>query len=158
MSVASEPRRVACWSFSCAGKCIVVCVLHPSPRTCPFRPSTNSTACPDGRWYDGATCRNGFNFVLEFDLTDQGVLSLPLNVVPAVAFNTQTYGDAPIGIDGPYTSLNVAMPTLSEMAAPPVQIGTTGALMWDSTYLGRTRGVKEDTTENPGRFLIMRIQ
>jgi hypothetical protein len=117
----------------------------PPPRaplqTC--RPSADPTNCPltPSKWFDAASgkCRNGFNTVLEFDLTDQGTLNLPQEIVAAVAFNTRSYGDpSPIGgASGPYDSLNVACPYAQDMAAdgwPMVQIGSTGALFWDSTY------------------------
>ena len=127
----------------------MVC-LPPLPR----RPSSNQQACNDTRWFDGTNCQNGFNFVLQFDLTDQGTLSLPLKVVPAVAFNTRGYGDTPIGATGPYDSLNVALPYLYQMDPPPVQIGITGNCMWDSTYNGRPRGLTEDDAS----MMIMRIE
>ena len=55
----------------------------------------------------GGTCYNGYAFNLTFDLTGQNI-SAPDNMVFGIAYNTQSWGAAPIGTDGPYTSLNVA--------------------------------------------------
>jgi hypothetical protein len=110
------------------------------------RPSANASCsssfcsgCDGSQWFDAAsgTCRNGFNTVLEFDLTDQGPLNLPQELILAVSYPTETYGDpTPVGTGGPWNSLNVAFPTDSNVAssgAPLVQIGTTYALFWSST-------------------------
>ncbi len=62
------------------------------------------------RWHDDSTgtCFNGYAFNATFDF---GGLVVPEEVVYGVAFNTQTWGYEPIGVDGPYTSLNVGLTT-----------------------------------------------
>lgn len=76
----------------------------------PFRPSADPT-CPSAtQWRDPVSdsCQNGFLFLETFDFTSL-VVALPDRVVVTVAFDTQTYGAAPTGVDGPYNSLNVAV-------------------------------------------------
>jgi hypothetical protein len=88
----------------------------------PFRPS-QSAVCGDRRWSpDGtlASCVSGFGNTIQYDLAGRGV-SLPDRVIIALAYNTQTYGEDPIGTDGPYNSLNVALfgaPTVGSLPRP----------------------------------------
>lgn len=76
----------------------------------PYRPSAGG-GCPSAtQWRDPATnsCQNGFLFLETFDFTSL-VVGLPERVIVTVAFDTQTYGAAPTGVNGPYNSLNVAV-------------------------------------------------
>lgn len=77
----------------------------------PWRPENNPEKCPDGfKWYTPAgTCANGLAFNAEFDLSSLKV-TLPNDIIIGIAYNTQTYGEHPIGANGPYNSLNVAVP------------------------------------------------
>jgi len=69
---------------------------EPDPTsTSPLRPWRAS----DGRLYAGLA------FNLTFDLSALA-LSLPDEVIYSVGFNTQHYGAAPLGVHGPYDSLN----------------------------------------------------
>ena len=81
--------------------------------TIPWRPAADPT-CPDTgygagfAWRAGnGTCYNGFAFNITFDLSAQNIIA-PTNLIFGIAYNTETYGAAPIGTDGPYDSLNVA--------------------------------------------------
>ncbi len=86
----------------------------------PFRPSYDATLCADlasntpfgGRWFDPDTssCSNGYNFDLAFDFDGE---ELPDQIITTVAFNTQSYGTSPIGINGPYNSLNFSVPNVT---------------------------------------------
>ncbi len=87
--------------------------------TIPFRPSYDvSCTAPagdvpfGGTWYDSVTasCVHGYNFDVPFDLNGE---VLPDQVIVTVAYNTQSYGVAPIGENGPYSSLNVAVGNVS---------------------------------------------
>ena len=71
----------------------------------PYRPST-SVDCTGGKWKatDGS-CVNGLAFKVAFDL--DGTVTLPDTVVYKIAYNTRTYGASPMGVTGPYDSLNV---------------------------------------------------
>ncbi len=74
----------------------------------PYRPSADAS-CTGGKWKaaDG-TCNNGFAFKIAFDLRSLN-LTLPDNFSYDVAFNTSTYGASPLGVTGPYDSLNVGV-------------------------------------------------
>lgn len=85
--------------------------------TIPFRPSYDGNPLCEspsadqpfgGTWYDDVTnsCVHGYNFEVPFDLSGE---VLPDEIIVAVAYNTQSYGSAPIGASGPYNSLNVAV-------------------------------------------------
>ncbi|MBP7842595.1 chitobiase/beta-hexosaminidase C-terminal domain-containing protein [Candidatus Woesebacteria bacterium] len=85
----------------------------------PFRPSYDirctapgSDVPFGGTWYDEVTdsCVHGFNFDVPFDLNGE---VLPEEVIVTVAYNTQSYGNTPIGANGPYNSLNVAVGNVS---------------------------------------------
>lgn len=94
----------------------------------PFRPSASIT-CGDGRWYSvtDASCYNGFATNITFNLAG---LSVPDEVIYGIAYNTTSYGYAPIGTSAPcfsttqgcgYDSLNVALggtPTVGTDPAP----------------------------------------
>ncbi|MGX5682001.1 cell wall-binding repeat-containing protein [Schumannella luteola] len=75
-------------------------------KSIPYRPSANAEACGDNRWSNGTACFNGYAFTLDFDL---GGVTVPDQVIVSVAFNTETRGYAPLGVAGPYNSLNVAL-------------------------------------------------
>ena len=85
--------------------------------TVPFRPSQNTTACPGThKWNDpDLGCVNGKAFTVTFDLPATRVVGDSVGV--SIAYNTQTYGAAPIGAEGPYNSLNVAVQS-------PATVGT----------------------------------
>jgi hypothetical protein len=78
----------------------------------PYRPSATPDLCPNDntkfRWYSVADgiCYNGYNTLITFDLSSSGVV-LPAEFIYAVGFSTQTYGSPPMGVPGPYDSLNV---------------------------------------------------
>jgi hypothetical protein len=59
---------------------------------------------PPGYGFSGIAFNATFNF---------GSLNvtLPNDVIVSVAFNTETFGSAPLGVPGPYISLNVGAPT-----------------------------------------------
>ena len=68
----------------------------------PWRPSKQA----DGTDYPANF--NGYAFRVPFSFPD-GVI-LPQEVWVAVSFNTNTYGASPVGVNGPYDSLNIARP------------------------------------------------
>jgi hypothetical protein len=85
----------------------------------PYRPSqddVNCTGTSAGAWLDPVTglCKFGKLFTIDFDLGD---LTLPNRVIVSAAYNTTTWGYAPIGTQPcdatpegcPYDSLNVAL-------------------------------------------------
>jgi len=82
----------------------------------PWRP-VGDPSCPDTgygagfAWKAGDTlCYNGLASTVTFDLSDLS-LTLPDDVIVGFVYNTQTYGPVPTGVDGPYNSLNIAVPS-----------------------------------------------
>lgn len=67
----------------------------------PWRPAADPT-CPGGtRWKaSDNTCYNGFAFNAVFNNMSSLNVLLPDAVIVGVAYNTQTYGSAPIGVNG----------------------------------------------------------
>lgn len=95
----------------------------------PFRPSADPTCSGGTAWRASTgTCYNGYAFTLDFDF--RGV-TVPDDIVIGVAYNTETHGAAPLGVPGPYNSLNVALVPVTQ--APFV--GTDGyaaGFFWDT--------------------------
>ena len=77
--------------------------------TIPWRPAA-SDGCQNSMWMDSTgKCNNGYAFNATFDLSSLNI-TLPDSIIVGIAYNTQTYGSNPIGVTGPYNSLNVAVP------------------------------------------------
>lgn len=96
----------------------------------PYRPSTDAS-CAGGKWKaaDGA-CYNGFAFKIAFDLRSLAV-TLPDNVRYEISYNTRTHGPSPLGVGGPYDSLNIG--TYDTTATHP-SVGSDpdpGNLVWN---------------------------
>lgn len=86
--------------------------------TIPWRPEADPT-CSGGRWKaPSGTCFSGLAFTITFDLRSQN-LTLPSQFIYGVAFNTNTWGYAPLGVPGPYESLNVGTANVASVAVPP---------------------------------------
>ncbi|MEO5739959.1 MAG: hypothetical protein ABIS29_05120 [Vicinamibacterales bacterium] len=85
----------------------------------PWRPEADPT-CPGGTAWRAAdtNCYNGFAFTIAFDLRALNY-DLPEQFIYGIAYNTNTWGYAPIGAPGPYESLNVGL-----NSTPPVTVGT----------------------------------
>lgn len=74
----------------------------------PWRPE--SGGCADSTAYlasDG-NCYHGSLSEVTFDLTG---ITVPDEIIYGLAFNTEAHGADPTGVDGPYDSLNFALPT-----------------------------------------------
>jgi hypothetical protein len=102
--------------------------------TIPFRPSSDPANCGVGAttWFDPGTgsCYNGFAFALTFDFSALAV-TVPDRLIVTVAYNTETYGVSPIGVDGYYNSLNVGL----QESTPPT-VGTdvdTDSMYWNTS-------------------------
>ena len=77
--------------------------------TIPWRPADDPVNCPgDSAWFSGGVCYHGYAFNLTFDMSSLNI-TLPDDIIVSVAYNTQTWGTAPLGVVGPYTSLNVGV-------------------------------------------------
>lgn len=76
---------------------------------------------------------NGIAFNATFDLSSPAV-TLPNDVIVGVAYNTADYGKAPIGVAGPYNSLNVGVPT-----GQTASVGTDDNpdnVFWNTSFAG----------------------
>ncbi len=95
----------------------------------PWRPAA-SPSCTGGRWLaDDNICYNGYAFNITFDMTDPAV-TLPDQIIYGIAYNTQTWGYAPIGTPGPYNSLNVG---LNDASGPSVGTDVNpDAVFWNT--------------------------
>jgi hypothetical protein len=73
----------------------------------PYRPSESKRcpATPEGKGW-GRECLLGKTHTIVFHPTE---VVLPQKAIIAVAYNTQSYGAEPTGVEGPYNSLNVAV-------------------------------------------------
>jgi len=87
--------------------------------TIPWRPE-NDPSCPDGMAWKASdgNCYHGLAFKITFDVRSWN-LDLPEQFIYGVAYNTNTWGYSPLGVSGPYESLNVGL-----NGAPPVAVGT----------------------------------
>lgn len=88
--------------------------------TIPWRPEADPS-CPDGatKWrYSPTQCFNGYAFTIDFDLRALN-LDLPREFIFGVAFNTNTWGYSPLGVGGPYESLNVGLANVNGVGVPP---------------------------------------
>ena len=113
--------------------------------TIPWRPVADPTCADTGygagfAWRAGnGTCYNGFAFNITFDLSAQNIVAAD-NLIFGIAYNTQSYGSAPIGTDGPYNSLNVAMfPGTNTPAGVQASVGTFAdptIVFWNTATAG----------------------
>lgn len=96
----------------------------------PFAPSWDEANCfPPafnapfgGQWFDPVlgSCVNGLAVEVAFDFVGDGV-TLPDEVIFGVALDTESAGDSPLGVSGPYNSLNLGVAGTS--TAPPPSVG-----------------------------------
>lgn len=87
--------------------------------TIPWRPEADPTCPTPTAWrYNATTCFSGLAFEITFDLRGLN-LTLPDEFIFGVAFNTNTWGYAPLGAPGPYESLNVGTANVNFVGVPP---------------------------------------
>lgn len=102
----------------------------------PFRPSATPAQCNNDpfRWYNPADgiCYNGYAFNIEFDFSASSI-TLPDEIIYGVAYNTFTHGANPLGVDGPYSSLNLSLATTGALIGTDVE---TDAIFHDSSWSG----------------------
>jgi hypothetical protein len=109
-----EPITLNVYSVGAGGGVGTKLVTFTQTFAIPYRP-TADPSCPTGGWRDlrrrGGGCFHGKLFKINFAKlgNNHAVVTLPEQVIISVAFNAFTSGYFPIGIAGPYDSLNVAM-------------------------------------------------
>lgn len=116
----------------------------------PYRPSASAECGGTGPWtVDGGTnCYNGFATAVTFDLSSSPV-TVPGTVGVAIAYNTQSYGTAPLGATGPYNSLNVALgpspvSTGTDVDTDAVLVNYTNASFYSDGGAGGTGTLRAD--------------
>lgn len=131
--------------------------------TIPWRPAADPT-CPGGTaWRAPDTiCYNGLAFNAVFDMSSLSV-ALPNDVIVGIAYNTQSYGSSPIGVSGPYNSLNVGVPT-GQTASVGSDANSDNVFWNTSTAAGYTDGgaagvgtFREDTNWTPNGTVAIKI-
>jgi hypothetical protein len=121
--------------------------------TIPWRPVAETT-CGTAWKAPNGQCYNGYAFNATFDLSSLNA-TLTNNVIVGVAYDTADYGHSPIGMPGPYNSLNVGAPSLQA-----VSVGSddnTDNVFWNTSFAafygdGGTAGVgifRQDTGWTP---------
>lgn len=93
----------------------------------PWRPEP-STGCTGKAYSMDGNCYNGSNSIVTFAFSG---VTLPNQVIYGLSYNTQTHGDNPLGVEGPYNSLNFGLATV----APSVGMDpVAGTLYWDTSH------------------------
>jgi len=102
-------------------------------KTVPWRPEPTGAPCGGTTWQGpDSNCYNGMAYNVTFDMSSLGAV-LPNNVVVGIVYNTQTYGPAPIGVGGPFNSLNVGT------QPGPAAVGTddnVNSVFWNTSTAG----------------------
>jgi len=134
--------------------------------TIPWRPKADpacaTTTAPTGWKASDGQCYNGKAFNVTFNMSSLNV-TLPSDVIIGIAYNTQSYGTAPIGSNGPYNSLNVGVPT-----GQTASVGTDDSannVFWNTSTAasyadGGTAGVgtfRQDTKWSPNGTVAFMI-
>jgi hypothetical protein len=141
----------------------------------PWRPAEDPVNCPTKsdsgyayKWQStpgpaDTNCNNGLAFNAVFDLSSLNV-TLPEDIIVSLAYNTESYGTAPIGSSGPYNSLNVLVPNNQ-----PVTVGSDDSnseVFWNTVtanwYADKgAAGVgvfRKDTNWSPNGTIAMKIE
>jgi hypothetical protein len=131
--------------------------------TIPWRPTPDTSCSTSTAWRAGdGQCYNGFAFNATFDLSSLNV-ALPNDVIVGIAYNTADYGQAPIGVAGPYNSLNVSAPT--GQSASVGNDDSADNVFWNTSYApfyadGGAGGVgifRQDTSRTPNGTVALQI-
>ncbi len=103
--------------------------------TIPWRPEADPINCLTAptAWFSSAdnTCYNGLAFDVTFDLSSIG--AVPNEIIYGIAYNTNTWGASPIGLPGPYESLNVGLNSSAPTVGTDVE---ANALFWNTSTAG----------------------
>jgi hypothetical protein len=97
----------------------------------PWRPESQGCTDPTAWLASDGSCNHGFAFNITFDLSSLNVV-LPDEVIFGIAYNTSHHGYSPLGVSGPYDSLNVGL-------TPAVSVGSQvnpGTAFVDSSWAG----------------------
>ena len=97
-------------------------------KTIPWRPEHDASCAGDAWLASDASCYNGLAFNVTF--TFPHAIYAPSRVIVGIAYNTESWGANPIGVDGPYDSLNVG---LNNVTGPSVGTDSEpNAVFWNT--------------------------
>ena len=129
--------------------------------TIPWRPAADPTCAGGTAWRasDGI-CYNGIAFNATFDMPN---VTVPNDVIVGIAYNTQHYGSTPLGVPGPYNSLNVGIPT--GQTASVGSDDNANNVYWNTSYgpfysdggFGGIGTFREDTNWAPNGTVAFKI-
>lgn len=130
--------------------------------TIPWRPAADPTCANGTAWRAGdGLCYNGISFNAKFDMSSLHV-TLPDDVIVGVAFNTNTWGYNPIGLPGPYESLNVGVEGSAtvgtDVSTNNVFWNTSTAAWYTDGGLGGVGIFREDTNWIPYGTVAIKIK
>lgn len=120
----------------------------------PWRPEADPTCAGGTAWraQDG-NCYNGLATTVTFDFTSQNI-TLPDSLIFGLAFNTETHGYNPLGVAGPYNSLNFGLeggsPTVGTLINPDSAYwNTSNAGFYTDGGAGGVSTFRQDTNWAP---------
>lgn len=88
-------------------------------------PTNDTWLAPDGNTY------SGIFFTVDFDFSSLNI-TLPDNLIVGLEFNTQSYGNNPVGAPGPYNSLNFALSGGTTVGSLP----NPDSEFWNTSHAG----------------------
>jgi hypothetical protein len=123
----------------------------------PWRPEPDAVNCSGTAWQAGdGQCYNGQETAVNFDFAG---LTVPDSLIYTLAFNTQTYGQNPTGVSGPYNSLNFGLTTDGASVGSDTYPGSVirnNALEGDWTpYTPQVQFNATSATPEPGTWMLM---
>jgi hypothetical protein len=102
----------------------------------PYRPTSTPAQCGGDttEWYSAmdATCYHGLAKKIRMDFPTGWVL--PKKVIVTVSYNTRTSGYSPIGVAGPYDSLNIGTKTLTGQPTVGQDVDPNAIVQYASGY------------------------
>jgi hypothetical protein len=94
----------------------------------------SSTVTADIPWRPEVFGFNGIAFNVDFELPN---VVVPDEIIFGLAYNTQTHGYNPIGVAGPYNSLNFGLLDTATFGPPSVGIDVNpDSLFWNTSFAG----------------------
>jgi hypothetical protein len=110
----------------------------------PWRPEPDPSCSNESQWRaSNGNCYNGLAIELQFNLDS---IVVPDSIIYGLAYNTQTYGSSPYGVDGPYNSLNFGFNTTGpSIGSNPLP----DTAYWNSTLNSSGTGFVQDTSWTP---------
>jgi hypothetical protein len=117
----------------------------------PWRPEANAGCAGDGWMAADGSCWGGMTVPIVFNL---GGIAVPSEIIYGVAFDTQSAGNPPLGVPGPYNSLNLGLstsaPVVGSKPAPgTIYWNTTSASYYSDGGAGGTGTLRQDTNWLP---------